>query len=961
MVLLGVLERIFQGNFRTLGIWLSYGAILRSPTFRMSNTTNDVRRKFYSSQEPELAVFIRKLGSQYQLITKNGRWIVVQANRIDYSIPGWLDSSLLEPLLPHLPSEPLPGELVEQAHILDFNVPREISAPVVVALGDFWSDVQTVYRRHATTLNNAYNILADKVNLRHRTLEDMARVLIGKEPLTPSALYAVRRAVHNGGSGFRVSPASFSATHMVQIRSQQQTEIISTAQQWIRQYRESTAAASNTGPASEHSQGFRNVDNFVAHARRLIINSRKRRDMLPGGIGPHNPPSSVFSLSHGLQIDDFEAHEVLLIQFMEFWCLQNLIKVDQHLVSLPAVILRATNMYPDLELNEGVGSLFLQEIGVRPPLVNRALLSTELLLPGTMQSVHIEQLRTLAYKNESNLSKTEDKFSHIRHDWKDLRVFCVDPDGAKEVDDGFSLEPVTGEPGLHWLRMHIANPTAFLQPTSKAAQLAKHMTETFYSPESVFSMLPPSISRETGVRQDGPTFTISAKVGQAGQILDIDIRPGIVRNVLHLTYDDLAEAMGEPVEVATHHVLGGVLDTVRKTPIPQFKKDDLKQLETIQSLAAALKQRRMRDGAGDFSEQMFAPHVQARVFRRMDKYAHAFPLHMSPTSDPAKSFHLAADPIIELVTQPLISKPKVLSKFSSKDIVGEMMVLAGEVAARWAWERKLPIIYRGQATRVPMGEVKNWGDEILEFLHSHENWSRLHGYIYASGMRPFYSLAYIGTKPSPHATLGVCAYTKATSPLRRYADMVNHWQIGSALLQEAKMDRSLVGYQGPRNFLMFTENEMESMIGRLKVRERVISKLNVASWMHWIAHYFFRAFYFKQAPLPDTFEVAILMDQPQLQMVGGGTVGRFIRVYTLDHSFPFFMERPETSDTIVDGTRNVQSCDIWEAAIKEVNVYRREVVLEPIRLLERQNPAFFDHEQKVLKGIFQSDEFFLGT
>jgi hypothetical protein len=131
--------------------------------------------------------------------------------------------------------------------------------------------------------------------------------------------------------------------------------------------------------------------------------------------------------------------------------------------------------------------------------------------------------------------------------------------------------------------------------------------------------------------------------------------------------------------------------------------------------------------------------------------------------------------------------------------------------------------------------------------------------------------------------------------------------------------------------------------------------------MHWIAHYFFRAFYFKQAPLPETFEVAILMDQPQLQMVGGGTVGRFIRVYTLDHSFPFFMERPETSDTIVDGTRNVQSCDIWEAAIKEVNVYRREVVLEPIRLLERQNPAFFDHEQKVLKGIFQSDEFFLGT
>jgi exoribonuclease-2 len=35
----------------------------------------------------------------------------------------------------------------------------------------------------------------------------------------------------------------------------------------------------------------------------------------------------------------------------------------------------------------------------------------------------------------------------------------------------------------------------------------------------------------------------------------------------------------------------------------------------------------------------------------------------------------------------------------------------------------------------------------------------------------------MGTKPAPHAGMGVPQYTWATSPLRRYVDLVNQWQI----------------------------------------------------------------------------------------------------------------------------------------------------------------------------------------
>src|SRR6185436_17297432 len=35
----------------------------------------------------------------------------------------------------------------------------------------------------------------------------------------------------------------------------------------------------------------------------------------------------------------------------------------------------------------------------------------------------------------------------------------------------------------------------------------------------------------------------------------------------------------------------------------------------------------------------------------------------------------------------------------------------------------------------------------------------------------------MGTKAAPHAGMGVAQYTWATSPLRRYVDLVNQWQI----------------------------------------------------------------------------------------------------------------------------------------------------------------------------------------
>lgn len=74
-------------------------------------------------------------------------------------------------------------------------------------------------------------------------------------------------------------------------------------------------------------------------------------------------------------------------------------------------------------------------------------------------------------------------------------------------------------------------------------------------------------------------------------------------------------------------------------------------------------------------------------------------------------------------------------------IVAEAMILANSTWGGWLAEHGVPGIYRSQASLAPGIKVR------------------------------------MGVKPLPHAGMGVAQYAWATSPLRRYVDLVNQWQI----------------------------------------------------------------------------------------------------------------------------------------------------------------------------------------
>jgi len=148
-----------------------------------------------------------------------------------------------------------------------------------------------------------------------------------------------------------------------------------------------------------------------------------------------------------------------------------------------------------------------------------------------------------------------------------------------------------------------------------------------------------------------------------------------------------------------------------------------------------------------------------------------------------------------------VSLNKITRESPSRILVSETMILANRLMAGFLKDQGLPAVFRSQPE--PRSRLITHGEGTL-----FQNWMQ----------RRHLSRFVLTTNPEPHSGLGVPEYVTATSPIRKYFDLVTQRQIRGAL-----------GEGRP-----YAAKEIEEIISRLQEPLFQVVRLQAARQRYWI-------------------------------------------------------------------------------------------------------------------------------
>ncbi|MGF1568465.1 MAG: ribonuclease catalytic domain-containing protein [Nodosilinea sp.] len=294
-----------------------------------------------------------------------------------------------------------------------------------------------------------------------------------------------------------------------------------------------------------------------------------------------------------------------------------------------------------------------------------------------------------------------------RLDLTHLKVYTVDDASTQEIDDGLSLETLAD--GSQRLWIHIADPTRWLLPGDDLDLEARRRCTTVYLPTGMIPMFPMELAAGPMSLIQGQTccaLSFGVTLSEAGDIQDFGIHPSLIKPTYRLTYEDVDEMLELGIKAE-----------------PELH--DLAHWAQIRG--------RWRVTQGAITINM--PESNIKVSQADD------------------------DIVIE-----------VQEDSPARQLVAEMMILAGEIAARYGEEHALAIPFRSQ----PQPELPS-EEELIQLPY---------GWVRDSAIRRCMTRSEVGVTPSRHATLGLDRYSQVTSPIRRYTDLLTHFQLKAHLRGE---------------------------------------------------------------------------------------------------------------------------------------------------------------------------------
>ena len=352
----------------------------------------------------------------------------------------------------------------------------------------------------------------------------------------------------------------------------------------------------------------------------------------------------------------------------------------------------------------------------------------------------------------------------LRTDRRDVHVFTIDPADAKDHDDGLSIRPLEDE---SWeVGIHIADVSHFVRPDDEVDLEAFKRGTSVYLVDRVIPMLPHELSTDAcSLLPDTDRFAVSvfATVDPVGRIREARFERTEIRSRHKLSYEE-AQA---------------VLDNKKS-----IDRQTDEALRALAALAAILRERRKDRGSLDFDLP------EGRVL-------------LGEKGEPVSI--------------------RAVERLESHRLVEAFMLLANEIAAREAAQKRLPILYRvheppptdkmrdlrtllGRLShRVSKGKISQKDlQAILKKVEGRPEEKLVSTVILRSMSRARYDVRNLG-----HYGLASDGYTHFTSPIRRYPDLWLHRVLVHTLVEGHAVPEH---WEGPG---------LKDRAERCSVRERV--------------------------------------------------------------------------------------------------------------------------------------------
>lgn len=368
-----------------------------------------------------------------------------------------------------------------------------------------------------------------------------------------------------------------------------------------------------------------------------------------------------------------------------------------------------------------------------------------------------------------------------RLDLRDLNIFTIDGEDAKDLDDAVSIEVLDN--GNYKLGVHIADVTHYVKEKSKLDKEALKRATSVYLVDKVIPMLPKTLSNgvcSLNPFEDKLTLSVFMEINHKGEVVKHDIKETIINSKARMTYTEVSDILEKDDE------------KLKKT----FAKvaDDF---FTAEKLARILMKRREKRGAIDFD------FPEAKIILNND------------------------GDVVDIVQY---------ERRISNRIIEEFMLITNETVAEHFFWLNMPFVYRVHETPahekietlnkfistfgyVIKGDLESVHPKalqgIIEQIHGKTEEKAISTIMLRSLKQARYSPECVG-----HFGLAAQYYSHFTSPIRRYPDLQIHRIIKEFLngkISQKRQDQlaQIVDYASTQS----SEREREAELAERDVKD----------------------------------------------------------------------------------------------------------------------------------------------